>query len=115
MSESVTGAELVCRNTWQPAGTSGQTLAHSWRSNCKLSDWTINWPTQKPEIFPTGLGWTVACVISHVGYNVKPAAMETNSSNIVKNTLAVLDFFYKLCISFMFKQWSGPNGSNVEF
>ena len=82
---------LDCRNTWQPAGTSGQTLAQlrssGWgEDNCKLSDWAEL--TQKPDIFPTGLDWTVACVISHVGYNVKPAAMETNSYNIVKNTLS---------------------------
>ena len=80
MSESSGALELGCRNTWESAGTSGQTLAH-WSGEL-----TVNFQsepstdTQKQEIFPTGLGWTVACVIPHLGYNVKPAVMETNSS-----------------------------------
>ena len=56
MSESLIGAELVCRNTWQLAGTSGQTLATRGEDNCKLSDWTINWhKNEKFSPLATGL------------------------------------------------------------
>ena len=75
--ESVWELELVCRNTWQPAGTSAQ-VRHSLtrgEANCKLSDLTDTKTRNFPHSTPLD-----CCLrnFTFLGYNVKPAAMETS-------------------------------------